>query len=258
MYPEAQYTTKNFEEFYELAEQGSVPIFGKFTVIVKTDNLKDIMTFINKESQYGEFIVLIYTTDTIVEQVCLRRPHANVQGSKSDYDVFVDLIEKHGILFKQGVAETLYRSIDHSFAEMDALLLNVKLEFGLTEVTEQMIQQMVVLNKLIYPRTVVMELLFKKRWRMSKVRKCVEQLGNDVVFWSMRKTIKKLMKDKSAFLETGVGREQTKRIDYKNLLLLYRVFCSENTSLRDVELLAGMYEEGVNVNDIIQERSFPI
>ena len=257
-YPVTNYSFKDFKSFYEVAENLDVPLFGKYTFVIKTDNLNSIYEFVQKESMYSEFIVYIYTTQTNIDYICLKKPGAHVYGAKTEYQNFMELIDKYEILFAKGVADILYKSIDHSYEEMDSVLLRIKTEFGTNEVKEKDLEQLIVLNKLVYPRQVLMAYLNMDRWRLQKLRRCVSQLGNDVVFWSIRKNIKKLVEAKVKYLNTGMNNGNIKYVNYNNLLLMYRTFLTDTGYFNDVEMLMRLYEKGVTVYDIIQEDAFSV
>ena len=257
-YPVTNYSFKDFKSFYEVAGNLDVPIFGRYTFVIKSDNMNDVYEFVKNEEQYSGFIVYIYTTQANIDYICLKKPGANVYGAKTEYQNFMELIEKHEILFAKGVADVLYKSIDHDYEEMDSILLRVKTEFGGQEVKERDLESLVVLNKIVYPRQVLMAYLNMDRWRLQKLRRCVSQLGNDVVFWSIRKSIKKLVESKVKYLKTGMNDSGIKYVNYDNLLFMYRTFLTGTGNFKDVEMLMRLYEKGVTVNDIIQEDAFSV
>lgn len=257
-YPDTNYSFKDFKGFYEIAENLDVPIFGKYAVIIKTEDVEQITEFINNEQRYSEFVVYIYTSQAVIDYMSLRKPDLKVDSGKSEYQTFVELIKKHGILFSKGVDDLLYKSIEHSYEEMDNVLLRIKVEYPNTEITEKLLEQLVVLNKVIYPRVVLMAYLRQDRWRLQKLRKCVEQMGNDIVYWSIKKTLKKMITDKTQYLKSGINTAGIKYVDSNNLMLMYRTFVVGSGYLTDVELLMRLYEEGVTVYDIVQEDTFSV
>ena len=258
LYPDADYSFKQFPDFYEVAKYLDVPIFGKYTVIVKTEDVKQIIDFISREEEYAEFIVYIYTSQSVIDYVSLRRPDLKTDDSKSEFETFKELIRKHGIYFAKGVDDLLYKSIEHDHEEMDSVLLMIKTECPNMEITEKILESLVNVNKLVYPRQVIMAYLRMDRWRLQKLRKCVSQMGNDIVFWSMRKTLKKMIENKARYLTSGINTAGAKYINHTNLVLMYRTIVLGSGYLHDVELLMRLYEQGETVYDIIQEDPFSV
>lgn len=254
-YPDTNYVFKDFKSFYEIAEFLSVPIFGKYTIVIKTEDVSQISEFLEVEQSYAEFVIYIYTSQAVIDYLALRKSTLKVEDRKSEYNTFIELIKKHEILFAKGVDDILYKSITHEYDEMDNTLLKIKVEYGSREVTERMLEELVVLNKVIYPRQVLMSYLRLDRWRLQKLRKCVEQMGNDVVFWSIRKTLKEMIKSKAQYLKSGIDNRGIKYVNSNNLAYMYRTFVIGNAGLKDVELLMHLYEKGETVYDFIQEDS---
>lgn len=257
-YPDTNYTFKDFKGFYEIAEYLDVPVFGKYSILIKSENVEQILSFIDIEETFAEFVVYIYTTQAVIDYVTLRKPAVKVDDTSSMYNTYKELIEKHGVLFSKGVDDLLYRSVEHDYEEMDSVLLKLKLEFDDVEITSKMLQTVVVVDDIVYPREVLNAYLRLDRWRLQKLRKCVKQVGNDVCYWVIKRTLRSMIKSKTKYLQTGVSDSGIRYINSTNLLMMYRLFVTGTGYVSDVELLMRLYERGLTVYDIIQEDSISI
>ena len=99
--PAFRYNFKKFEDFYEIAKLLEVPVVGNYYIRIKSDSFKDIMNFINVSESYALLIVYIEVSESLLNYITLQKPNVSLLESKSNFEVFKELISKYGILFKE-------------------------------------------------------------------------------------------------------------------------------------------------------------
>ena len=87
------------------------------------------------------------------------------------------------------------------------------------------------------------------------VVRCVEYFGNDLVFYAMRKNVKKFLEEKITYLKTGKGSNLIKTIPTNNIIRLYDALHFGCGNYKDILTILSLYEKGVTINDIVQERT---
>lgn len=248
------YAFKKFELFYTIVENLNVKLNGRYKIKVDDDNIEQVLKFIDRESEFSNLSVFIYLPETSLEYVQKARPSANFQGVVKMIDIFKTLVKEYGLLFAKGVMYTLYNSIPHEIVDMEEAVKTLQKEYGTgVEITEQMVSKHFIINKVIYPRTVLLSYLSMNRWRQSKLCKSVEMLGNDLVLGAMVKNVKQFMEDKVTYYKTGRTTPLVRSIDTQNLQQMYRILVTERYGINDVFLLMNMYERGLSFYDLVFE-----
>lgn len=252
--PKFDWELKGFDEFYELAKITTVPILGTYYIKVKSDNYNDIIHFIDTSDQYSYMVIYVEVSESLLKYIALRKPHVSLLNSKTDFEIWLTLIEKYELLFDKKVHILLYNSISHDYQDMvDALeLLKDKIPHNIL-ITKSILQNYFVLDTIVYPRTVLMSYLRMDRFRKSKLKTCINDMGNDLVFYSMRKTLRKLLTEKIAYLKSGTGPTYIKGIPIENIVKMLYLFDYDNRHFHDVYTLLNMYEKGDCLNDYLRK-----
>lgn len=247
------YVFKDFDTFYKVAANLLTPLVGTYKVCITIEDANKILDFIKIEDNYSHLDITIATNVSTLEYISIRSNTANVEGVISDFDVYKELIEKHEVLFSREALRTLYNSIPHDYESMDNALSKIKEEFGESIVTDSMLSKLFVLNKLIYPRQVLQSFLRFDRWRWVKLKNCLTSISNDIVFYSIRKELNKMIDDKAKYIKTS-SPAYMRNVNTVNLNFAYRVFCLDNLNIKNVELLFKLYERGVTPYDFLLEK----
>lgn len=257
--PEFQYIFKKFEDFYEIAKLLEVPLIGAYYIKIKTDSYKDIMNFIDCADTYSTLVIYIEVSESLLNYITLQKPTVQLLESKSNYEVFKELVSKYGILFKKNCLRTMYFAIGHSYAEMDEALELLQRTFpDVSPITENEISRLFVVDNTIYPRSVCIMFIRLDRGRYSNLNKCIEYFGNDMVLYSMRKTARKFLEEKINYLKTGRGSKLIALLPYLNIVRLCNALDYSRGRFMDIRTILTLYEEGVYVNDTLQERTLSL
>lgn len=243
----------SFLAFYKMAEVTTVSLEGQLSVGIVSREVQEVLRFIDRETDFHNMIITIYMPVEQVRFLELGNPGISIKDNVRSFDVFKGICSEKNLLFKKGVDITLYNSIEHEYNDMYTALSFVAEKFGaFTEITEKMIAPYFILNKIVYPRTVVLNFLWMSKVREIKLKQCVDSVGEDVALWASVKNVEELLKQKAAYFSKGVGSRLIKSIDTRRLLLMYRVFVTEREHLDDVTLLYYLYERGLSSYDFIQ------
>ena len=249
------YVFKDFKSFYDLASTLTVPLIeNRYSVAIKTDDTSSIKEFIENESRYASLMVYIYAPETVVDYLSLYNTGINIQDTVSTFDTFKELVKSKNLLFDKYVMQLLYSSIDHDYDSMDEATTKVLNEYGSqVSISEKMLSSIFVLNKVTYPRSVLVAYINMDRNRQSKLNRCLHDVGNDVALGAIVKNIKAFVEQKTEYFKTGKGSNFIKSLNTNNLNQLYRIFVVERNGLNDVCILFSLYERGLSAYDLIQK-----
>lgn len=247
------YIFKDFSQFYEIADTLTYSIFGRYKIKIITEDIEEVIRFIKYESRYQSLDIHIYMPEAAIDYIQQRDTKISIQGSIKDIDIFKGLISNKNILFEKGVMYTLYNSISHDLDSMEKALNTIVSEFGIgVPVSEKMLNTLFVLNKTVYPKTVLISFIQMERYRWIKFEKSISVVGNQVLLGAMIKNMKQFIKDKVIYYKTGRASSLTKSLNINNLMLLYRILVSERNGFNDAKLLLTLYERGISAYDILQ------
>lgn len=256
--PKFHYSFKSFEEFYAIAHLLEVPVIGAYYIQIKSDSYKDIIGFINIEHQFSTLLVYIELGESLLDYISLQKPNVSVLNSKSNFEVFKELIEKYRILFDKKCIDIMYSAIGHSYSDMDEALELLSKTYPNQMITKNELNKLFVLDDTVYPRSVCIMYIRMDRWRRSKLNKCIDYFGNDLVLYSMRKTVRKLLDDKIKYLKTGSGGYLAKTLPTMNIVRMAIALDYERRGFMDITTILELYERGETINDIVQERTIPV
>ena len=252
VFPVCDYVFKTFEAFYKIADLLTVPLTGRYVICVITDKQDEITEFVKKQNLYEHLIVNIYAPATLINYMVMYNNRLKVDDKESPFDTFQELISKYNLLLEKNLISLFYASIEHDFSSMESAVRLTVNEFGKnTVVTEKMLGSLFILNKTVYPRQVLLSYLRCDRWRASKLKKCVESVGEQVAFYACRKNIKDIFDAKINYFKTGQATDLIKSLNTERVLLMYRILVVEPCSFKNLTISLNLYERGISQNDII-------
>lgn len=252
--PQFHYRFKRFDEFYDLANRMKISIFGVLYINIVSDAYDDIVNFIEVSEQYSGMIIYIEVNEALLGYIKLAKPYASMLSGQSNYEVYKTLVNKYSILFDKGVMDKVYFSIGHSYEEMDEAMILIKDSYpNEVIITLEMATKIFVIEDLIYPRSVLISYLRLDRGRRNNLDKCVEYFGNDLVLYSMRKTMRKFLKEKISYLKSGKGSYLIKTIPVCNLIFMADVLDYNRHGFKEIKTIMALYEKGETINDFVHE-----
>lgn len=254
--PEFDYIFKSFADFYEIAKVLDVSIYGSYHIKVKTDSYKEVKQFVDSAESYRHLVVYIEVNDSLLSYIQLTSPGVSLLTSKSNFETFKELIQKHSILFDKNCIKLLYFAIGHSYAEMEEALTLIKTTYpDKSPIKEDDISKLFVIDKLVYPRSVCIMYLRLDRGRKRNLERSIEYFGNDIVLYAIRKNVRQLFDEKSKYLRTGQGSNLIKTIPLVNILNMLKCMDYERDGFKDIRTILTLYEKGVSINDFVQKRT---
>lgn len=249
------YVFKDFESFYKIANLITYSVRGRYKILIKTDDIKNVQEFIKNEKMYDALIISICMPEASIDYITMYNIDIPVKYSMSMFDVFKEQVSKRNILFEKNVMVLLYNSIKHELLDIEEALNKLVAEYGAhVPISEKMLSSIFILNKLVYPRSVLISYINMEQYRENKFYKCLQDFGNDVTLGAMVKNVKQFMEDKAKYYKTGTSTRFIRQLNTKNLCLMYKNLVTERYELKDITLLLSLYERGLSANDIIQER----
>lgn len=252
--PQFHYRFKRFDEFYDLANRMKISIFGVLYINIVSDAYEDIVNFIEVSEQYSGMIIYIEVNEALLGYIKLAKPYASMLSGQSNYEVYKTLVNKYSILFDKGVMDKVYFSIGHSYEEIDEAMLLIKDSYpNEVMITLEMATKIFVIEDLIYPRSVLISYLRLDRGRRNNLDKCVEYFGNDLTLYSMRKTMRKFLKEKISYLKSGKGSYLIKTIPVCNLIFMADVLDYNRHGFKEIKTIMALYEKGETINDFVHE-----
>lgn len=251
------YMFKDFSSFYKVADVITVPLKGQYSIGITTEDADAVREFLKSADRYGHLMISIYMPESVVEHMSLYNTRLNVAERVKPFDIMVKLVSGRQLLLDKGVIYTLYNTVGHSEEEMTNAVELLYRKYGpQNKISENMLAEDFVINKITYPRSVLLAYLWLDRWRKTKLKKCIADVGNDVALASCIKRIKELQAGKADYFRTGCASNLIKSLDTFRITLMYRVLVTDRENMRDLTLLMEMYERGLTPDDYIQRKSY--
>lgn len=247
------YEFESFKDFYNICNLLTYKLNGQYSIGVVCDDYEEIKEFMAKESRYFMFSINVYTSESILNYIGMRDPKARIAMSKSYFEIFKDLITERSLLFESvSLVSLIYSSISHEIVDMQEVLDSLLIKYGTNRViTEKDVSEIVIINKMTFPRQVLLAYLKMDRFRENKLKRCLVDMGNTIALGAMVKGINQLLKDKIRYYQTGEGNWVVRTLDIRNIILMYRVLVLERHGVNDCELLLKLYERGTTCNVIV-------
>lgn len=246
------YILDNFKSFYELADCITVPLSGKFELLIYCNSYKQALEFIDRENEFECFNVTIVLPDKqAISNIALAKPSARIGKGISMFEVFKQEIENRHLVIDKRAVSKLYASIGSSLEEMEeglSILENTYGRFKLINLND--ISKVITLKDLVYPRQVMVAYLTMHKYRKSKLNQAIESFGEDIVFYAIRKNIQKIMEERYQYLRTSIGSDLIKGISTKNINLMYYLFYVRYRDFPvNVRMILHLYENGFKEYD---------
>lgn len=253
--PRINFTYSKLSEAIETMNTLTVSLSGAYVIKLKDLPYDDVMQLIKDATKYQHLDIYIEVSDSVLKYVKYSYPDVSILGSESYWDIFIDLVRRYSILLEKGGLEFLYRVLPRDYDYINDFLLQLKDKFGDKQISIAEIKSNFVIDDLTYPRTVLIAYLTMSRWRASKLKKSINDFGQDLVLYAMRKNVRKLLEEKIMYYKTGTAPKYIKDIPYQNIVCMCNVLDYGRDGFKDIFLLLKLYERGVTVNDFIKRSS---
>lgn len=240
------YKVDSLDKLHELMDVIYKPIIGAYVVVFDVSRMRDAKTVLQYRSKYNHLDLILHMPEKVYKELLLASPNlSDLRKGSSPFEYLKDGITSRLLLIETRAVSKLYASIGHSTEEIDDALDLLESKFGTgIYIRIDDIAKHISISDVVYPRTVVLAYISKLRWRKSLLTKCLSTINKDVVLAAMIKNLKALHKAKSEYLRTGVGQEYIKKLNTRNLNMLYYTFCVwKPYNFNDVVVLLEIYEE---------------
>lgn len=247
------YTLKSMEEFYNLSKVLTHKLTGPYVICIKESNYKDIEMFIKSADNYKHLIIYIEVTQEALEYLQARNPDSQLLDSENIYETWTGLIQRYNLVLAKGCSKALFYSIKHEYDIMSEVILELKQAYGDKEIDMNMIQKVIAIDTLVYPRSVLISYIRMDRSRHTKLKLCMDNFNKGIIYNSMRKNCIELVKQKNVYYKTGKGTDLIKSLPYDNLIKLYYMFITNPRNIIEPEIILKLYERGEYLDDYLQK-----
>lgn len=246
---EFDYSISSIESLDEFVKVAYKPIFGVYKIALYLKSLKEIKYVLSNKSKYSHLDIHLLLDNNIYTKLSLAVPDLVNEGKKSMWEFLKDGVSDRRLLIDKKVLSLLYSSVGKSYDEITETLDILEKQFGpFMLISDKDLSEYIVINNIVYPRTVLISYINLYRWRKQKLTKCLEDISPDIVLASMIKQVKKLHEEKNKYLTTGLGSKFIQNLNTRNLnLMYYTLVVNKPYTLNDIVLLLEIYERGLEI-----------
>lgn len=243
------YVLSSIEDLDDIMKIIYKPILGVYKIGLYLNDLNSIKFLLNNKARFNHLDIDMVLTEAIYKKISLAMPTLVQEDRRSMWEFLIEGISKRNLLINKKVVSMMYSSIGKSYEEIDELLDILDNAFGpFMQISEKDLSKYLVINVIVYPRTVLISYINLYRWRQTQLKKCLEDISPEIIIASMVKQIKKLHEQKIKYLDTGLGSKFIRTLNTKNLnLMYYLLVVNKPYHLNDITLLLEIYERGINV-----------
>lgn len=216
------YVFEDAEKFLSILPFMTPKIEGDWSIIVIEPKLPFVRTCLDTEiiPAYLELVITIESGQ--LEQLYLERPNL-VEKEKSNWEIYMDMVAHFESVLDNRSMYEIYRRCGPKEDNLRTALntLSIYPVITLTEVNKHFAPV-----TRVYANQVVRSFLlgrFRQAWRQLSILE--EEIGPTVAFYSMRKNIRHLLREKSKYLRNeDTGERLIENIDVYSLIYLYQLF----------------------------------
>lgn len=246
------YIVESLSDFYELVEVISVPIKGKYNILLYSNDAPGLLNLYKVSDSYKHMNITVAIKDkNVISKLKLSLPNAEIGTQHSLYEQMLELVKQKNLVIETTALSKLYGSVNTSFEEIEDALNKLEEAYGkynLISVSD--LAKIIVIREVTYPRQVMMAYLRQERYRTNTLTKSIKDFGDKMVFYAIRKNIDKIREEKLEFIRSGKGSKSIANIPLNNIMLMYYIFVINGLGLpKDPTIALYAYEKGVKEFD---------
>lgn len=238
----------------------TMKLSGKYKIAIVTNDMSSIEYFLKIQDRFKHLILDIIVEDEVIDTLLLNVDNdINVDRNRSPWSLFEELCTERNLLFEKNLMSKVYNSIPHNLEDMELILNIIQKEFHNKKIIRKELEQILVLNDIVYPRQVLIDFLNLNKKRWDTLRRCRLHLTDNVIIGAIINNIKSIYQEKMNYLLSGIGERRIQVINTNNLLLLYRCFILERDRCNSLDLIFYGYEKGkscIQMNGGVRSVSF--
>ena len=227
--PDADYVLDTPEDLEHLLGVLTPKLSGKWLVVLWDFKLKDVKDLLSRElfPEYVDCVVLLPSAK--LDQVLLEFPKFQ-EEQKSNKDLFKDMVAGLTHLIDEKAMWSLYNSLSGNLSKLEEALHKLDNECEETTITVKQVKQTFDTREIVYASDVLDAFLTKNRFRWSKYRILVEELGEEYAYYALYKQVRKLLNDKSEYLQNKDVKNYTvNKVDAPFICYVYTLFACNTT-----------------------------
>lgn len=221
---DVDYLIEDTDKFVALLPYLTKKIQGDWIVALFMPDIQFVRELLTTSMIPEHVQVDCYLEKSVANQVLVEHPNLAIQV-KTAYEKYLDLIADLKVMIAPKAAKELYRRVGQNKDKLPEYLYSLANNASNGVITEYMVRSTVIDERRTYASEVVEAFLLRERWRWKKYNDLIEDLGNEYAFYSMRKYISKLLKEKSNYLRNeDTTLRNINRIDSFSINRAYVIF----------------------------------
>ena len=224
------YILENGDDFFKLLPYLYTPLVGKWKIVLLELTIADARRVIDCQNIPNDVEVEMYLPMEDLERLELERPHLVVE-KVSPYDVFMQLIAQLPVIVDPNASSAIYHRAGPDPDNLKTALNDVMQVCDGERITLQDVNKVLLDNRRVYASDVVRAFIgprtIRNRWYW--VEKLVEELGNDIAYYAVRKYIRQLLLNKNKYMLNQEVEKRFERevaeIDAYTIAHAYTTFC---------------------------------
>lgn len=224
------YILENGDDFFKLLPYLYKPLEGDWKVVILEPSIADARRIIDCQDIPECLEVEVYLPREDLEVLELERPTMVIE-KLSPYDAFLRMIAALPVIVDPNAASAIYNRAGPDPDALKTALNDIMQVCDEDHIMLKDVNKILLDNRRVYASDVVRAFIgprnINHRWYW--VEKLIEELGNDVAYYSVRKYIRRLLVNKNKYmLNEDVAKQferDVKEIDSYTIAHAYTVFC---------------------------------
>lgn len=196
---DTDYIFEDCEKLLKLLPYLKKKIEGTWNIAVLLPSIKYARKFVDEEIVPEYVDLVMYLEKDVSTQLMSERPKLLVK-EKTAYERYMDIIADMKVLIDPKAAKELYFRVGQSKGKLQEYLMELADQSNGQTVTLDMVKRNVVDERRLYASDVLNAFLLRDRWRWKRYEKFVSALGRDYAFYSLRKYVTRLVREKNKYL----------------------------------------------------------
>lgn len=237
----ADYVFEKTDKFMRLLPYLYPKISGDWYIAILEPKPETVRTFLDTEV-IPEYVTLeLFMEQSQLENLMMERPSMQVEV-KTAWQKYQDLIAGLDIVIDDKAVNEIYRRVGSNINSLEETLTMLSDKSGNGTITIKDVRLYVQDNSHVYASQVVRAFLTGdvKAWNLFSIYE--KELGTEIAFYAMRKYIRKLLKDKNAYLLNEEYKDKNvERIDAFAIMRAYKLF-EEAESYKQLVPILMLYQ----------------
>lgn len=226
--PDVDYVLEKTDKLFDIINILTPKFQGRWEFVLIDPTIKVVKTILEDQMLPDWIDIYIYTSQKKIDELVLEYP--NLMPKKvSRKEMFDELIaELHCIIDKRAY-QAIFQALGDNPEECRKVLTKLDAEATNGRITLKQVQHTINYTKRIYASDVLVAFLIQDRRRWDHYYKLLDTLGPTVMYYALKKQVKKLLLSKEDYLQNkDVKLYVVKRVDAPCICYAYCIFANTN------------------------------